>query len=195
MTGRETTGAKTRYKPRRKRDRFNGRVRVGREGEGIAAGFLERAGYTLRERNWRCSLGEIDLIAAEGEYLVFVEVKTRVAGTPYHPALNMTAPKMARLRRLGEQYLVDHPEARGLQPRFDVVTVEVTPGQNARSVVPAENPETSRKGNAATTAEGNAQSDTVVRAEEAAQDVKTEPADRSPGDEPAERVEHFINAF
>ena len=100
-------------------------MRVGSQGEDLAAKFLQRAGYHLRERNWRCTLGEVDLIATQGEYLVFVEVKTRVAGTPYHPTLNITAPKMARLRQLGQQYLADHPETGALQPRFDVMAVEL----------------------------------------------------------------------
>ena len=112
MTGRKTGGQ-------------NDRIRVGSQGEDLAAEFLRRAGYHLRERNWRCTLGEVDLIATQGEYLVFVEVKTRVAGTPYHPTLNITAPKKARLRQLGQQYLADHPEAVALQPRFDVMAVEL----------------------------------------------------------------------
>ncbi len=53
------------------------RQRLGRWGEGVAATHLEAHGYTILARNWRCAAGEIDLVARDGETLVFVEVKTR----------------------------------------------------------------------------------------------------------------------
>ena len=94
---------------------------VGRDGESVAAGYLERLGYRIRERNFRCPHGEIDLVASNEEYLVFVEVKTRAKETPYHPTLAMTEQKKQRVRLLGEYYCAQHPEP--LQPRFDVVAV------------------------------------------------------------------------
>ncbi|MDH5753378.1 MAG: YraN family protein, partial [Deltaproteobacteria bacterium] len=106
---------------------------AGSAGEDIAAGFLARAGYQLRERNWRCREGEIDLVAVKDGYLVIVEVKARTAGTMYHPTANITPAKVKKLRRLGEQYMADHPDTGGLQPRFDVVAVELTPGAPANA--------------------------------------------------------------
>ena len=50
---------------------------TGKEGEAVAAAFLEKKGYRIVERNFKCSYGEIDLIAWEGETLVFIEVKAR----------------------------------------------------------------------------------------------------------------------
>lgn len=88
----------------------------------MAARHLERLGYAIRERNYRCPHGEIDLVATEGEYLVFVEVKTRTEGQPLHPALSVTPRKRARVRRCGEYYWSQFPEL-ALQPRFDVVSV------------------------------------------------------------------------
>jgi len=82
----------------------------------------------VRERNYRCPHGEIDLIAVEGEYLVFVEVKTRGEGQPLHPALSVTPRKRARVRRCGEHYWARHPEL-ALQPRFDVISVFVEDGE------------------------------------------------------------------
>ena len=98
------------------------RAAVGRVGESVAARFLEGRGYRIRERNFRCPHGEIDLIASTEEYLVFVEVKTRAAQTPYHPTLAITEEKKRRVRMLGEFYRSQHP-AEPLQPRFDVVAV------------------------------------------------------------------------
>jgi putative endonuclease len=102
---------------------------VGRDGESVAARYLERLGYRIRERNFRCPHGEIDLVASNEEYLVFVEVKTRAAETPYHPTLAMTEDKKQRVRRLGEFYCAQQAadEAPPLQPRFDVVAVTLRP--------------------------------------------------------------------
>ena len=99
---------------------------IGRQGESIAARHLERLGYEIRERNFRCAEGEIDLVARKDEYVVFIEVKTRSMETPYHPTLAVTAEKRSRLRRLGEYYCANYLE-QPLQPRFDVVAVVLRP--------------------------------------------------------------------
>lgn len=78
----------------------------------------------MRERNYRCPYGEIDLVAVNEEYVVFVEVKTRAAGAPLHPSLSVNGRKQAKVRQLGEYYCARHPELT-LQPRFDVVAVEL----------------------------------------------------------------------
>ena len=101
-----------------------GRVKgaVGRFGEELAARHLDGAGLRIVDRNWRCAEGEIDIVAADGDTLVFCEVKTR-SGTGFgDPAEAITAAKSARLRRLGLRWLAAH----GLgwrELRFDVVTV------------------------------------------------------------------------
>ena len=61
-----------------------------------------------------------------GEYLVFVEVKTRSADSPYHPTLAVTADKKRRVRELGRYYCAHHMEE-PMQPRFDVVAVVLRP--------------------------------------------------------------------
>ena len=108
---------------------------AGQRGEDIAARHLEQKGYHIRERNYRCRYGEIDLIATDGEYLVFVEVKTRSAQTGYAPTLAMTARKMRKVRQLGQYYWQEHPE--GLQPRFDVVAVVLGPQEQVEHIVNA----------------------------------------------------------
>ena len=82
---------------------------LGRLGEGLATEFLIDAGYVIVERNWRCSQGEIDIVALDGTELVFVEVKTRSSVAFGHPFEAITAPKMARLRRLAGAWCEVHP--------------------------------------------------------------------------------------
>ncbi len=109
------------------------KARVGREGEQAAARYLEENGYRIRERNFRCQYGEIDLVAEQGEYIVFVEVKSRARETPYHPTLAMTEAKKRKVRQLGDYYCGEHPGLM-LQPRFDVVAVTFRSGKDGTRV-------------------------------------------------------------
>ncbi len=84
---------------------------LGRRGEQIAAAFLERDGYAIVERNWRCAQGEIDIVARQGGETVFVEVKTRSSVAFGHPLESITARKLARLRRLAGAWCEEHPES------------------------------------------------------------------------------------
>ncbi len=100
---------------------------LGRAGEEAAALHLEAEGMQVLERNYRCPLGEIDLVATDGRCLVIVEVKTR-SGTRFgRPAEAVTPAKQARLRRLACHYLGERrPEPRRV--RFDVIEVLGRPG-------------------------------------------------------------------
>ena len=95
---------------------------LGRFGEDLAVRHLEADGFTVLERNWRCGLGEIDVVARDGGELVVVEVKTRSSlrhGTPFEA---ITERKLHRLERLGIAWM----RARGVRPRgmrVDVITV------------------------------------------------------------------------
>jgi putative endonuclease len=98
------------------------RTAVGRYGEQLAAEHLERAGLRILDRNWRCSDGEIDIVAADGDTLVVCEVKTR-SGLGYgDPAEAVVAAKALRLRRLALRWLAMHT-LHWRELRFDVVTV------------------------------------------------------------------------
>ncbi|MCW2494859.1 YraN family protein [Jatrophihabitans sp.] len=102
---------------------------VGNFGEDVAVRHLAALGLTILERNWRCPVGELDIIATEGSTLVFVEVKTRSSLAFGDPAEAVTAAKAARIRRLAVQWLAEHPEQRHPDVRFDVVSVvRVGPG-------------------------------------------------------------------
>ena len=95
---------------------------TGRRGEELAVRHLQDAGFVVLERNWRCELGEIDIVARDGDVLVVCEVKTRSGlgfGTPLE---GVTWEKAARLRRLAGRWLADHPGGRG-GVRIDVVGV------------------------------------------------------------------------
>jgi putative endonuclease len=98
------------------------RHELGVAGERAAESFLRRRGYTIVERNYRCALGEIDLVALDGRTVVFIEVKTR-RGAVVQAAFDAVSPRKQRqIVRAAEHYLA----ARRLQDRdvrFDVVAV------------------------------------------------------------------------
>jgi putative endonuclease len=106
---------------------------LGNEGERLASRHLRRLGYRIVARQYRNQWGEIDLIALDGDCVVFVEVKTRRAGVPGHPIDAVTPAKQAKLTRLAlgfqkKKRLLDRPA------RFDVVTV-MRPDDGGRPVV------------------------------------------------------------
>ena len=104
--------------------------RLGARGERIAAAFLTDAGLRLLDRNWRCRDGELDLVARDGDAIVFCEVKTR-RGTGYgHPVEAVTRAKQRRLRLLAQRWLAAHDE-HAPDLRFDVVGVLVRPDRPA----------------------------------------------------------------
>src|SRR5690242_12930757 len=106
---------------------------LGLHGERIAAAYLTDAGLRVLDRNWRCREGELDIVAREGDALVFCEVKTR-RGTGFgHPVEAVTPTKQRRLRLLAQRWLAAHDE-HAPDLRFDVVGVLVPPAGPARVV-------------------------------------------------------------
>jgi putative endonuclease len=95
---------------------------VGRYGERVAARHLEAAGLRVLATNWRCAAGELDIVASEGDVLVFCEVKTRSSTEFGLPAEAVGLVKARRVRALARQWLLDHPGWQG-ELRFDVVSV------------------------------------------------------------------------
>lgn len=89
-----------------------------------AAAFLEKRGYQILEYNYRCRRGEIDLIARDGLYLVFIEVKYRKSGDT-GTALDAIGPKKAvRVRRVAEFYLYAHGYPEETACRFDAACID-----------------------------------------------------------------------
>lgn len=99
------------------------RKSLGDAGEETAAEWYRLNGYVLVARNWRCPLGEVDLIARKGHTCVFCEVKSRSSDAFGAPAEAVGSRKRARLRRLASAWL--KTGAGGPDPlvRFDVATV------------------------------------------------------------------------
>ena len=95
---------------------------LGRHGEDLAAAYLERLGMTIVARNWRCSLGELDVIARDGARLVVCEVKTRSSAQYGAPVEAVTPRKVRRLRRLALRWL-DEQQIHVPEIRFDVIGI------------------------------------------------------------------------
>ncbi|MCL4804730.1 MAG: YraN family protein [Anaerolineae bacterium] len=100
------------------------RRRLGAWGEKVAAVHLEAAGYLIVERNWRCREGEIDLVAQDGDIVVFVEVKTRRGRDFGAPEEALTPHKAQKLTQLGQQYMAAH-DLDDVDWRIDLVAVEL----------------------------------------------------------------------
>jgi putative endonuclease len=102
-------------------------VRVGRHGETIAKQFLEAHGYTIRDQNWRCAHGEVDLIAQRQDVIIFVEVKARTSANFGSPEEAVTPAKQQRLLGLAQHYIAQHTLS-DAPWRVDVVAILLTKG-------------------------------------------------------------------
>ncbi|HEX2907602.1 MAG TPA: YraN family protein [Phototrophicaceae bacterium] len=98
----------------------------GNQGEQLAASHLQHQGYTIVAQNWHCQYGEIDIIARQGETLVFVEVRTRHARLTETAFESITERKQARLVRAVQVYLAQHNLEDGPW-RVDVIAIAVPP--------------------------------------------------------------------
>ena len=96
--------------------------RLGVRGEQLAVRHLRRQGYRIVERNFRAAGAEIDIIASQGNTIVFVEVKARRAGSAGGAAEAVDARKQARIRRAAAIYLARQQE--GVAARFDVIAID-----------------------------------------------------------------------
>ena len=98
-------------------------MQLGHDGEDLAAAHLTAAGMQVLARNWRCREGELDIVARDGDALVFVEVKTR-SGTAFgEPSEAVGRVKARRIHVLACRWLTEHRPAGCPELRFDVVSV------------------------------------------------------------------------
>ncbi|MGI9646175.1 MAG: YraN family protein [Ilumatobacteraceae bacterium] len=97
----------------------------GRWGEDLAADHYEQLGYSVLDRNWRSSTGELDLIVERGGLVVFCEVKARRSDRYGPPAAAVGPAKQQRIRRLAVEWLAAHGRRRR-DIRFDVVAITGT---------------------------------------------------------------------
>jgi putative endonuclease len=105
----------------------NSTKETGRRGEEIADAYLKKKGYRIRERNYRCPVGEIDIIALDGDEVVFVEVKSRKSDDFGEPEAAVDARKQAKLSRIALNYINEH-NLNDRNARFDVVAVSFSDG-------------------------------------------------------------------
>ena len=106
---------------------MNRRQSLGKWGEGLAASYLQEQGYAIRGRNLRTPYGEIDILAQQGECLVFVEVKTRRNLGMGQPENAITPRKRAHLLASAQSYL--QTAALDGDWRVDVISVTGQPGE------------------------------------------------------------------
>lgn len=99
---------------------------LGQWGEALVAEDLRRKGWTVAVTNFRCRMGELDIVTENEQYLVFVEVKLRKSGRFGAACEAVNPAKQRRLRAAAEFYLLRHPTC--LQPRFDVAEVYAPQG-------------------------------------------------------------------
>lgn len=103
---------------------------LGRWGEGIAAEYLRKMRYTIVAANYRCRFGEIDLIAENRQFLVFVEVKLRKSAAFAEAMEFVDRRKQERLKETAAIYLSQNETQK--QPRFDVIEIYAPEGTQTR---------------------------------------------------------------
>lgn len=103
-------------------------VRAGMDGQLAAEEFLRRAGFFIVARNYRLHTGEIDLIAREGTYLIFIEVKTRHSTKHGHGREAVTPQKQQRIIKTALHYIATQIQ-RECDTRFDVIEVTYIAGR------------------------------------------------------------------
>ena len=114
------------------------RQEVGKLGENLARKFLKKRGYHIRETNFRCHKGEIDIIAQQKDYLVFVEVRTRSSMDFGTPEESITQNKKGKLIASALTYINSHQNLPSLW-RIDVVAIEIDPKGKTKRIELIEN--------------------------------------------------------
>ena len=110
------------------------RLQTGRQGEELAVRYLQENGYLILERNFRCPLGEMDIVARHGDILVFVEVRSRRSEVYGEPLESIGIVKQKKLSRIALYYLQKH-NLQGQKARFDVLGVKIQPGGHEIHIV------------------------------------------------------------
>jgi putative endonuclease len=101
---------------------------TGNRGEDLAADYLRGKGYMIIARNWRCKLGELDIVAEADNTLVFVEVRTRRAAASEAALESITQRKVQRLLQAVYTYLNEVPSAADKHWRVDIIGVALPRG-------------------------------------------------------------------
>lgn len=100
--------------------------KTGPQGENIAVSFLKSQGFTILARNYRQRFGELDIVAEDGDVLVFVEVKTRKSNRFGSPFEAVDIRKQMKLSKMAQHY-ISRNNLEDREARFDVVAVLLAP--------------------------------------------------------------------
>ncbi|GKX66292.1 YraN family protein [Inconstantimicrobium mannanitabidum] len=111
---------------------------IGNEGEFLAKEFLCKKGYNIKESNYRCPLGEIDIILSKDNILCFVEVKSRYNLNYGYPMEAVTHKKLNRIYKICNWYLLEN-KINNLNIRFDVVEIIFSINDNSYKINHLEN--------------------------------------------------------
>ncbi|MBW1614719.1 MAG: YraN family protein [Deltaproteobacteria bacterium] len=110
------------------------RITLGRFGEDLARERLKDCGYRILTTNYRCPLGEIDVIARDNDVLVFVEIKTRKNKSPGRVKEAVNTKKQRQISKVALAYMKSH-NLWGSKARFDVVAVGLLDGKNEIEII------------------------------------------------------------
>ncbi len=110
------------------------RKTLGYTAESLTCEYLKRRGYRILQRNYRCRFGEVDIIALDGEVLAVIEVKSLSSAFLTTPLEKIDRRKQERLFRIA-QYYVQQKRETSKNIRFDVVSVEMSPGDTSDHVI------------------------------------------------------------
>lgn len=107
---------------------------IGSLGENIAFNYLNDSGYIILEKNFRCKLGEIDIIAKDGNYIVFVEVKTRSGSIYGSPCESVNFRKQNKIYKIAQLYIMKKHLMKKFNFRFDVIEIILNHRDNNYSI-------------------------------------------------------------
>ena len=110
------------------------RISLGKFGEDLARERLKDLGYRILKTNYRCSLGEVDLVARDGDVLVFVEIKTRRSESLGQIKEVVNRRKQAQLSKVALAYLKSN-NLWGSKARFDVVAIRLIGGKKEIEII------------------------------------------------------------
>jgi len=102
---------------------FKNKKELGNYGESLAADYLAQAGLKIVRRNYRCPKGEVDIIARQGESLVFAEVRTRTSSVRGTAEESINFQKIQKLKNICSYYLIENNCREWPEIRFDIVAV------------------------------------------------------------------------
>ena len=104
------------------------RKQVGNKGESLAEDYIKRKGYKIIQRNYRCRLGEIDIIAKDDDTIVFIEVRTKQNENFGSPQDSVTSTKMSKISKTALSF-IQEKNLSGFSYRFDFIAITFSQGK------------------------------------------------------------------